>query len=371
MNAEQNALSKELGESKNKALLSKAQLLKQRISELTGEEEMLAKKRDEALSVLPNIPFGDVPVGKDATGNRMVREVGEKTIFDFEPQDHLAIGESLGIIDVKKAAKVAGARFNYLLGDGALLEFALIQLALKTIVGRGFTPVFPPVMVRPDVFRGMGRLAPGEEEERYYLPKDDMYLIGSAEHTLGPIHMNETLSEGSLPRRYVGFSTCFRREAGSYGKDTKGILRVHQFDKVEMFVFSHPEKSEEEHKLLLSIQEDIMKKLGLPYRVVENCTGDMGWVDARQFDIEVWMPSQKAYRETHSSSNTTDFQSGGIGAKYKTNEGKKELLHLLNATGIALGRTIIAILENYQTKRGTVLVPKALREFMGKEEIGN
>lgn len=371
LNGEQNALSKELSKGQNEALMSKAQLLKKRIAEIMAEQNELAAKRDEILEKLPNIPFEDVPIGKDASQNVVLREVGEKPIFDFKPKDHLALGEALGIIDVKKASEVAGARFNYLLGDGAMLEFSLVQFAMKTIAVHGFIPVLPPMFIKPEVLHGMGRLASDQRDERYYLQKDDQYLIGSAEHTLGPFHMNEVLSNESLPKRYVGFSSCFRREAGSYGKDMKGILRVHQFNKVEMFVFSLPEKSDEEHQLLLSIQEELVKKLGLPYRVVQNCTGDMGWVDAKQFDVETWMPSQKTYRETHSCSNTTDFQSSGISAKYKTKDGRKEYLHLLNATGIAIGRMIIAILENNQTKEGTVKIPKVLQEFMGKEEIGN
>ncbi|MEK7543097.1 MAG: serine--tRNA ligase [Patescibacteria group bacterium] len=370
LNGEQNALSKELSKRQNEALMSKAQLLKKRITEIKEEHANLFKKRNEILLKLPNIPFDDVFIGKDASENKVLREVGSRPEFDFKPKDHLTLGEALGIIDVKIAAEVAGARFNYLIGDGALLEFALVQFAIKTIIAHGFVPVIPPVFIKPEVFEGIGRLAADQKEERYYLNRDDLYLIGSAEHTLGPIHMNDVISSEELPKRYVGFSTCFRREAGSYSKDTKGILRVHQFDKVEMFIFSDPKKSEEEQKLLLSIQEELVKKLELPYRVIENCTGDMGWADARQFDIETWMPSQKTYRETHSCSNTTDFQSSGINAKYKTAGGKKEYLHLLNATGIAIGRMIIAILENNQTKEGTVKIPKVLQEFMGKEEIG-
>lgn len=371
LNSEQNSVSKELAKKQSEDLLSKAQLLKKRISEITAEQNELSAKREDLLEKMPNVPFEDVPVGKDSSENVILREVGEKPDFDFKPKDHLVLGEALGIIDVKKASEVAGARFNYLLGDGAMLEFALVQFAVKTIAAHGFIPVLPPMFIKPEVFRGMGRLAADQKEERYYLQKDDQYLIGSAEHTLGPLHMNEVLPREELPKRYVGFSSCFRREAGSYGKDTKGILRVHQFDKVEMFVFSTPEKSNEEHQLLLSIQEEIVKKLGLPYRVVQNCTGDMGWTDAKQFDVETWLPSQKEYRETHSCSNTTDFQASGINAKYKTEGGKKEYLHLLNATGTAIGRMIIAILENNQTKEGAIKIPKVLQDFIGKEEIGN
>jgi seryl-tRNA synthetase len=217
----------------------------------------------------------------------------------------------------------------------------------------------------------MGRLSGSQKEDKYYIPKDDLYLVGSSEHTIGPLGRNKVFNENDLPMRFVGFSTCFRREAGSYGKDTKGILRVHQFDKVEMYSFVRPEDSEREHLFLLSLQEDLMKKLQIPYRVMEICTGDMGFTDARQFDIEAWLPGQEGgkYRETHSCSNTTDFQTRGINAKYKNKKGEKLFLHALNATGFAIGRMIIAIIENYQTKDGEVIIPDVLRPYIGKEKI--
>lgn len=370
LKAEQNMVSKELGRVQSEDLLSKAEILKKRIVELEDECASLGKKRDDLLEKFPNIPFVDVPVGSDASGNIVLREVGAKPVFSFEPKDYLTLGESLGIIDVRRAANVVGSRFGYLLGDAARLEFALVLHALKVTEKYGFTPVVPPVMVRPEVFSGMGRLAADQRDERYFLSKDNLYLVGSAEHTVGPFHMGETLAADSLPRRYVAFSTCFRREAGSYGKDTKGILRVHQFDKVELFSFAHPDESEKEHEFLLSVQEALMQSLKLPYRIMHICTGDMGWVDARQFDVDTWLPGTKEYRETHSCSNTTDFQSRGIGAKYKSADGKKkEHLHMLNATGYAIGRTIIAILENYQTDTGAVRVPDVLQSYVGKKLI--
>ena len=378
LRSEQNTVSRELASEKTESLLSKAALVKNRIANLESECSELTAKRTELLEKLPNLPFDDVPVGPDEAGNIVIREAGKKPDFDFNPLDYLTLGEKLGIVNVKKAAEVAGSRFGYLLKEAALLEFALVDLALKELARESFIPIVPPVMIRPEVFTGMGRLASSQKEERYFLPKDKLYLAGSAEHTIGPFHIDETLDEKDLPKRYVGFSTCFRREAGSYGKDTKGILRVHQFDKVEMFSFSHPDKSEEELQLLLKMQELLMQKLELPYRVVQICTGDMGWTDARQYDIETWFPGESGpknkkegdYRETHSSSNTTDFQSRGIGAKYKTKDGKKEYVHMLNATAFAIGRTIAAIIENYQTKKGTVKIPKALQDYVGKKEIG-
>lgn len=370
LKSEQNALNKEIGSAPNKEdLLGKAQILKKRLGEITEELNAVAKKRDDVLNRLPNVPFDDVPRGKDESENKVVREVGERPTFAFAPKDSLSLGEALGLIDVKKAAEITGSRFGYLMRDGALLEFALGRLVYDITLKHGFVPVVPPVMIRPDVYEGIGRLAADQRDERYFLEKDNLFLIGSAEHTLAPFHMNEVLKEEELPKRYVGFSTCFRREAGSYGKDTKGILRVHQFDKYELFSFSHPGRSEEEHRFLLGVQEEIMQVLKLPYRVVEICTGDMGWTDARQFDIETWIPSEGRYRETQSCSNTTDFQMRGVGTKYQTKAKKKELVHALNATAVAVGRTVIAILENYQTKKGTVKVPETLQKYVGKEEI--
>lgn len=323
----------------------------------------LETERVAALEQFPNIPMDGVPVGKDDSENAVVRAVGTKRAFDFTPKDYLTIAEGLGVIDVKKAAEVSGSRFGYLKGKAALLEFALVQFAMKRLVAKGFMPVVPPVMIRPTVFKGMGRLAETQKDERYYLPADDLYLVGSAEHTLGPIHMDEVLREKDLPKRYVAFSTCFRREAGSYGKDTKGILRVHQFDKVEMFSFTSAEKSAEEHEFLLSCQEDLLTALQLPYRVVQICTGDLGWTDAKSYDCETWLPAQNAglgeYRETNSCSNTTDFQARGINCK--TDKGV--YAHLLNATGIAIGRIIIAIIENYQTADGDFEIPEVLKSF--------
>lgn len=371
LKSEQNALNKQIGtEQKSEDLLSKAQIIKKRVVEISAERDELLKKRDELLNRLPNIPFDDVPLGESEKENRVVRETGKKPDFDFEPLDYLTLGEYLGIVDVKRASSVSGSRFGYIFGDAALLEFALVKLAFDTATKRGFIPVVPPVMIKPKVYEGIGRLAADQKDERYFLEKDDLYLVGSAEHTLAPIHMNEVLKEEDLPKRYVAFSTCFRREAGSYGKDTKGILRVHQFDKVELFSFSHPDHSEEEHKVLLGVQEELMQKLELPHRIVEMCTGDMGWTDARQFDVETWLPGTKEYRETHSCSNTTDFQSRGTNVKYVDKSNKKALVHTLNATAFAIGRMLIAIIENYQTKNKTIRVPKVLRDYVGKDEIG-
>ncbi|MDP1718806.1 MAG: serine--tRNA ligase [bacterium] len=352
----------------------------------------LEKERNLAWIKLPNLPADDVPVGPDESGNKPIRQwpaqagEGAPTKFDFEPKDHLALGEALGIIDTETAGKVSGSRFAYLKGDAALLQMALVKFVFDTLgnekilkkiadkVEKGysakpFVPVIPPVMIKPEVFKRMARLDPGQEEERYHLQTDDLYLVGSAEHTLGPIHMDSTIPEDQFPLRYIGYSTSFRREAGSHGKDVKGILRMHQFDKLEMESFTAPENSRKEQDFIVGIQEYLMQQLEIPYQVVSVCTGDMGGPDYRQLDIEAWLPGQNKYRETHTSDLMTDYQSRRLATKIKRKDGKTELVHMNDATAFAIGRIIIAILENYQTKEGTVMIPKVLRKLVGKKEI--
>jgi len=350
--------------------VEKAKKLKDEIKSL---EENLAKttqNRDALILEFPNLPFDDVPVGKDETENKVLREVGKKPDFGFEPKDYLTLAKEMDLIDMEKAGEISGSRFGYIKNEAVLLEFALIDLAMKTLIKEGFSPILPPVLVKPEIMKGMGKYKFVSEKDAYHLPDDNLYLVGSSEHSIGPYHMNEVLNEKDLPKRYAGFSTCFRREAGSYGKDTKGILRVHQFDKVEMVVFSKPEDSEKEHELMVKIQEKLMQALKLPYRVVANCTGDSDPTAARQYDIEVWLPSENKYRETHSCSNTTDYQSRGVNTKYLAKDGKKEFVHMLNGTAFAIGRTLIAIIENHQTKNGKIKIPKVLRDYVGKKEIG-
>ncbi len=357
---------KRAGESKD---VERAKKLKDEIKNL---EENLAKttqNRDALILEFPNLPFEDVPVGKDETENKILREVGKKPDFGFEPKDYLTLAKNLDLIDVEKAGEISGSRFGYIKNEAVLLEFALIDLAMKTLIKEGFSPILPPVLIKPEIMKGMGKANFIKDKDAYHIPEDDLYLVGSSEHSIGPYHMNEVLNEKDLPKRYVGFSTCFRREAGSYGKDTKGILRVHQFDKVEMITFSKPEDSESQHQFMLSMQEKLMKSLELPYRVMEICTGDMTFADARQFDVETWIPSENKYRETQSCSNTTDYQSRGINAKYLTKDGKKEFVHMLNGTAFAIGRTLIAIIENFQTKDGKIKIPKVLKDYVGKKEI--
>lgn len=356
---------------------------------IKAKEEEVADLEAKRLAIwekIPNLPSEDTPVGRDETANKVLRRVGKPRKFDFEPLDHMALGEKLGLIDTKKAAEISGTRFGYIMGAAARLEFALIQYALETLAAepvlksiaegvkpgynpKPFIPVVPPVLIRPEVFGKMARLYPNPED-KYYLPQDNLYLIGSAEHTLGPLHMNETLSESELPLRYVGFSTAFRREAGSYGKDTKGILRVHQFDKVEMESFVLPEDGISEQNFLVAIQEYLTWSLELPYQVVITSTGDQGDPDARHLDIETWLPGENKYRETHSADYMADYQARRLNTKVKRAGGKTEFVHMNDATVFAIGRTLIAILENYQTKGGKVAVPAVLQRYVGQEIIG-
>jgi seryl-tRNA synthetase len=332
------------------------------------ELDLLDKKLFTKMSLVPNLPLDYTPVGPDEKFNVVAKEVGKKPVFNFKPKDYLTLGENLDIIDVERASKISGSRFGFLKREGALLEIALVKFAFDKITKKGFIPVIPPVLIKREPFWGMGYLDRGEEEV-YYLPKDDLYLVGTAEQMIGPMHMNETFKAEELPRRYVAFSSCFRREAGSYGKDTKGILRVHQFDKVEMFIFAKPEEAKKEHELLLSIEEELMQNLQIPYRVLNICSGDLGDPAAAKYDIEAWLPGQKdgegEYRETHSTSNCTDYQARRLNIKYqdpKTN--KNNFVYTLNGTGLAIGRTIIAIIENYQTKEGYIKIPRVLVPYM-------
>lgn len=326
----------------------------------------------EKLYQVPNLAKSDVKVGENDTENEVLRKVGVPTKFNFRPKDHLDIGEALDIIDVKSAAKVSGTRFAYLKNEGALLEFALIQLAMEVLTKEGFIPIVSPVLINKEITQGLGYWQAGGNGDYYYLSDPDeekeMYLVGTAEHAIVPIHKDEILEKKDLPKRYVGFSSAFRREAGTYGRDTKGILRVHQFDKIEMVSFTTAENDDKEHDYLLSLEEKLFQLLDIPYQVVKMYTGDLGFPIARKYDIEAWIPSQNKYREVTSTSTTTDFQARRLNIKY--NDGnEKKFAHILNGTAFAIGRTIIAILENYQEVDGSVLIPKVLQKFINKEKI--
>jgi len=362
--------------------------LKEKVKKVEEELEKINSQFHDLMLRVPNVPAKDVPVGKDETENKVIRKWGEPRNFDFKIRDHLELGEALDIIDVKTASKVVGTRFNYLKGAGVLLEFALINFALKVLTdekilkeiikkvgkdysSKSFVPVVPPAMIRPEVYTMMARLDPQQEEERYFLPKDKLYLIGSAEHTLGPMHIDQIISDSQLPIRYIGFSTNFRREAGSYGKDTRGILRVHQFDKLEAESFTLPDDSDLEQEFIVAIQEYLMQSLKIPYQVVKICTGDMGAPDYRQIDIEAWLPSEGKYRETHTSDLMTDYQARRLNTRVKRKDGRLGFVHMNDATIFAIGRTIIAILENYQQKDGTVKIPDVLQKFVGINRISS
>lgn len=318
---------------------------------------------------IPNLPLDGVPMGKDEKDNVVLRRWGEKPKFDFKVKNYLEIAESLDLIDIKRAAKVSGTRFGYLKREAALIEFALVNFAFSFLIKKGFIPVIPPVMIKPEMALAMGYLEQTDEQEAYFLPKDNLYLVGTAEQSLGPMHAGEIFEENNLPKRYVGFSTCFRREAGSYGKDTRGMFRVHQFDKVEMFSFTKPEDSIKEHKFFLSLEEELMATLKLPYQVVNICTADLGRPAAAKYDIEVWVPSENRYRETHSTSNCTDFQARRLNIRYKDKSGKTNFVHTINGTAFSM-RPLIAILEIYQGRDGKVDVPKVLQKYTGFKKIG-
>jgi len=350
-------------------IIEKMKGIGEQIKSLNEQVKNTEESLKEKLWRLPNMPFGDVPVG-DESRNVVVKQVGKIPKFSFKPKDHLEIGEVLNILDVKRAASLSGSRFGYLKREAAVMEFALVQFILERAVKEGFTPVVPPVLIKPEIMKGMGYIDTAEDlAERYYLEKDQLFLVGSSEQAIGGLHAGETFEEGELPHRVIAFSTCFRKEAGSYGKDTRGILRVHQFDKVELFSFSHPDKSKEEHKFLVNFEEKLWWALKIPYQLVHLSTGDMSRPSASTMDIEAWLPGQDRYREVSSASNTTDFQARRLKIRYKTKGGKPEFLHMLNATGFPIGRTIIAILENYQQKDGSVKVPKVLQKYTGFKVI--
>jgi seryl-tRNA synthetase len=351
--------------------IDKATEIKSKIRKLEPELQKIERDFRNLILEIPNLPLDDVPIGKDERGNKVIRKWPSyaKASEGKGRKDYLELAEKLDIIDIKRAAKVSGTRFGYLKGGAALFELGLIQLAFDVLTKEGFIPVIPPVMLKPEMMAGTGHLTERDKDEKYFIEKDNVYLAGSAEQPIGAMHANEIFNEKELPKRYVGFSSCFRREAGSYGKDTKGIFRVHQFDKVEMFSFCKPEDSIKEHKFLLSLEEKLMKLLKIPYQVVQMCTGDLGDPAAAKYDIEAWLPSENRYRETHSTSNCTDFQARRLNIRYKTKDGKLNFVHTINGTAFAIGRTIIAIIENYQQKNGTIKIPLALQKYIKIKEI--
>lgn len=352
--AERNAKNKTAA--KDPSVRESLKQLKVREAELSKTLDAIKAKLDQQLLALPNVPADDVLAG-DASKNKILRTLGKTP----SGKDYLDVsGDS---IDLERAAKVSGSRFAYLKGRLVELEFALIQYTLRRVVPLGFTPVLPPVIMNASMMRAVGAIEGLNEQELYHLRDDDQYLVGTAEHSLMAMHSNEIINLDQAPLRYLAFSSCFRREAGSYGKDTKGILRVHQFDKLEMVSLTKTEDSDAEHEKLLSIVEDLVKGLGLPYRIVKLAAGDMGFASARTYDLECWLPGEGTYRETHSCSTTRDFQTRRLNIRYRDGKDLK-FCHGLNSTAFAIGRTLIAIIENYQRPDGSFDVPDALKPFM-------
>ncbi len=347
-------------------LLEKAAALSETVKLLFDQVEEKDKNFFDEWIKLPNIISDTSPVGLTDEDNLEIKKVGDiKNIVN--PKDHLEIAESFGLIDVQKAAEVSGSRFSYLFGDLVKIEFNLVSWALNKLSDKGFTPTVPPVLVREKALYGTG-FFPDDAEQVYEIPSDDLYLVGTSEVPLAALKSDEILSIENLPMRYAGFSTCFRREAGTYGKDTTGIFRVHQFDKVEMFSFCDPEKSKDEHEYILSVEEEILQELEIPYRVVDVCSGDLGASAAKKYDIEAWIPSQNTYREVTSCSNTTDYQARRLNIRSKK-DGSTQIIHTLNGTAIAVGRILIALIENNQQEDGTVKFSDELSKILGVEKL--
>jgi seryl-tRNA synthetase len=368
--AEQNALSKSVGAAKGDektALLEKAKSLAAQVKEADAKKSEAEGAARSELMNLSNLIDPAAPVGGEVDF-KVLEEIGSPRDFDkegFAPKDHVEIGKALGAIDVERGAKVSGSRFYYLTGVGALLEFALVNYAISSAAKNGFIPVIPPVLVKPTAMEGTGFLGQAAENV-FHLEKDDFYLVGTSEVPLAAYHMDEIIDAKKLPLRYSGYSSCFRREAGTYGKDTRGIIRVHQFDKVEMFSFCKPEEAQKEHLRLLEWEKDFLKAMEVPFRVIDVASGDLGSSAARKFDCEAWIPTQNAYREVTSTSNCTEFQARRLNIRMKDEEGTKPIA-TLNGTLVAIPRMIVAILENHQQQDGTVKVPQALQAFLGTD----
>ena len=369
LRAEQNALSKSVGSAKGDekaALLESAKALAAKVKEADAKKSASEEEfRNLALGI-SNLVDPSAPVGGEADF-KVIEEIGKPRKFDFEPKDHVEIGKILGAIDVERGAKVSGARFYYLTGVGALLELALVNYAIQMATKAGFTPMIPPVLVKPAAMEGTGFLGQAAENV-FHLEEDDFYLVGTSEVPLAAYHMDEILDLNKLPLRYTGYSPCFRREAGSYGKDTRGIIRVHQFEKVEMFSFCKTEDAVAEHQRLLAWEKDFLNAMEIPYRVIDVATGDLGSSANRKFDCEAWIPTQNAYREVTSTSNCSEFQARRLNVRVKGENGTSPVA-TLNGTLVAVPRMIVAILENHQQADGSVIVPKALQPYLGTDRF--
>jgi len=360
---------KKASDDERPALIEDGKRVKEWLGTNEPELEKVEQEYLEVLNQIPNLPADDVKVGKDDSENEELKKWGTLPSFDFQPKDHLELGNNLGILDFESGSKVSGSQFYYLYGDGAMLELALIQYAFEVLSQEGFLPVITPDLAKSRYYLGTGYAPRGDEAQTYTIEDEDLGLIATAEVTLAGKHADEVIHEKDLPIKYIGYSHCFRKEAGAYGKYSKGMYRVHQFTKAEMFVFCTPEESDAMHDYLLSMEEKIYQNLGIPYRVLKQCTGDLGAMAARKYDIEAWMPGRNDYGEITSTSNCTDYQARNLNIKYRTREGKNEYIHMLNGTAIVTSRVPIAILENFQQADGSVVIPEVLRKWMGKDTI--
>ncbi|MFN4257673.1 MAG: serine--tRNA ligase [Gemmataceae bacterium] len=358
---------------KRQELVAEGKELKEQVAALETQLKWVKEQLDAVLKTIPNMTHPDAPVGKEATDNKVIRTWGEPTKFDFPPKDHVALAEALDLVDFEAGSSVTGQKFYFLKNEAVLLELALMQYAMHTLLAEGFTPVITPDLARVEVLEGIGFIPRGPETQIYSIENSDLCLIATAEITLGGMHKDQILEASRLPMKYVGLSHCFRTEAGAPGRDTRGLYRVHQFTKVEMFAFCLPEQSDAIHQDLLRIEEKVFQGLGLPYQVIDTCTGDLGGPAYRKFDLEAWMPGRGQggeYGEVTSTSNCTDYQARRLGIRYKT-PGQKgtHFVHTLNGTAVACSRAILAILENYQQADGSVVVPEVLRPWVGKDRI--
>jgi seryl-tRNA synthetase len=368
------AKQKEIGKSissldgdEKQTAIAEAGEIANRYKDLLVDADALDEEFSAIWVVLPNMTDPTAADGLEEEDAIEISRFGEPPVFDFDTKDHVELGTDLGVLDVERAAKVSGSRFGFILGKLAIVEFSLVRYAMDNLMGHGFTPVVPPVLVRDQALFGTG-FFPGDAEQVYSIPDDDLYLVGTSEVPIAAFHADEIFDEGQVPIRYAGYSTCFRREAGTYGKDTRGIFRVHQFDKVEMFSFVDASASVDEHEFLLAREQELLQGLELPYRVVNVAAGDLGASAAKKYDIEAWFPSQGRYREVTSTSNTTDYQARRLKIRHRTPEGVA-FVHTLNGTAIAVGRILIAIMENHQQADGTVAIPEALRPYTGFDVI--
>jgi len=362
LRAERNNVAKE----KN---IERGKKIKSELQEKEPGLEKLETVLGEVINQIPNLPSDKTPVGAGEKDNVEVKKWGEPRKFDFTPKDHLQLGTNLGILNFETGAKVTGSQFYFLYGDGALLELALINYAFEVLSNEGFNPVITPDLAKSRYYLGTGYMPKGNEAQTYTIENEDLGLIATAEVTLAGSHADDVISVDDLPIKYIGYSHCFRKEAGAYGKYSRGMYRVHQFTKAEMFIYCTSEESEKYHQHILEMEEKIYQGLGLPYRILEMCTGDLGAMAARKYDIEAWMPGRNDYGEVTSTSNCTDYQARNLNIKYRKKDGKTEYVHMLNGTAIATSRTPLAILENYQNEDGSVTIPEILRKWMGKDKI--